>query len=123
MEHGRKEEIMNKANGWRLVLLLAVLVLAAWFPIGTILKFEYPKVPPREFLFRTGALDPYDSFRGRYVTLNPMPNTVSAGKEVSKLPMNRLSGFTMSSGDMSGAETGNRKLRYINSHSRSIVFT
>ena len=84
MEHGRKEEIMNKANGWRLVLLLAVLVLAAWFPIGTILKFEYPEVPPQEFLFRTGALDPYDSFRGRYVTLNPMPNTVSAGKEVSK---------------------------------------
>ena len=74
---------MNKTNGWRLVLLLAVLIVAAWFSIGTILKFEYPEIPPQEFRFRTGALDPYDSFRGRYVTLNPMPNTVKAGKEES----------------------------------------
>ena len=67
---------MNKSNGWRLMLLLAVLAAAAWFPIREILKFECPDTPPQEFRFRTGMIDPYDSFRGRYVTLNPMPNTV-----------------------------------------------
>ena len=72
------------------MLLLAVLAVAAWFPIGTILKFEYPEIPPQEFRFRTGALDPYDSFRGRYVTLNPMPNTVKAGQEESSVRTRQL---------------------------------
>ncbi len=99
-----KEEIMNKTNQWRLGLLLVLLAAAAWFPIVTILKFEYPQVPPQEFRFRTGALDPYDSFRGRYVTLNPMPNTVKAGKDESSDRSRQLRYAVLKHGDNGFAE-------------------
>lgn len=82
---------MKRADVFRLVILLAVLAAAVYYPVEKILSFEYPEVPPREFRFRTGAVDPYDPFRGRYVTLNPLPNSVKAGN---------------------AAENGSRKYRY-----------
>ncbi len=74
---------MSKANKIRLAVLLLVLICGAGYPISKIIKFEFPSETPSEYIFRVGAVDPYDAFRGRYVIINPMPAsvTLSAPKE------------------------------------------
>lgn len=67
---------MSKANKIRLAVLLLVLICGAGYPISKIIKFEFPSETPSEYIFRVGAVDPYDPFRGRYVVINAMPTSV-----------------------------------------------
>ena len=54
-----------------LLTLMAVVFLAQWaVPAAMIARREIALRRGEVFLFRTAPIDPYDPFRGRYVTLN-----------------------------------------------------
>ncbi len=67
---------MKKVN-WRLVAYLIVFCVIVSFPVRHILAFECPRIPPREYRFRTGFHDPYDPMRGRYIQLDFEASRVS----------------------------------------------
>jgi uncharacterized membrane-anchored protein len=48
---------------------LVAVAAALVYPVKKILDFEFPPVPPREYLFKCNIVDPYDPMRGRYVIL------------------------------------------------------
>lgn len=67
---------MRKADKIRLTSYILALGIALVYPIGKIISFEYPSVPPTTYLFETEIFDPYDPMRGRYVQLNFKQNEV-----------------------------------------------
>lgn len=58
-----------KIDQVRLIGYLIVFIIIVAFPIWKIIAFEFPKVAPNEYLFKTEIYDPYDPMRGRYVRL------------------------------------------------------
>ena len=61
-----------------LLLFLAVSAIAALYPIYKIISYEFPLTQPTIYKFEIEALDPYDSFRGRYIVLSPRPSIIIA---------------------------------------------
>lgn len=59
-----------------LIAFILTVIAGAAYPIFKIIKFEYPAQEPAVYRFRSGAIDPYDPFRGRYVTLRPLPDRI-----------------------------------------------
>ena len=57
--------------------LLALAVVQLAVPLSMILKRESTLEHGRLFRFRTAPVDPYDAFRGRYVTLTMEHNSVA----------------------------------------------
>ncbi len=64
--------MMNRTAKIRLALLVPLLAAALWYPVRKIREYDFPRVQPQEFRFRVSGVDPYDTFRGRYITLNIM---------------------------------------------------
>lgn len=62
-----------------LALFLFLVAVGVYYPVSKIIRFEFPLSPPAVFRFRATLYDPYDPFRGRYVALSPMAQTVIAG--------------------------------------------
>ena len=62
--------MMNRTAKLRLLALIPLLLAALWYPAQKIRSYEFPAVPPQEFRFRVDGVDPYDPFRGRYITLD-----------------------------------------------------
>ena len=62
--------MMNRTAKLRLLALIPLLLAALWYPAQKIRSYEFPAVPPQEFRFRVAGVDPYDPFRGRYITLD-----------------------------------------------------
>lgn len=51
------------------------------YPVVKILRYDFPMTPPAVYRFEAGIVDPYDPFRGRYVTLSPLPTEVVLHEE------------------------------------------
>ncbi len=60
----------------RLILYILVMLAGVAYPVSKIIRFEFPADEGKVYLFQTGAVDPYDPFRGRYVTLAPLPDRI-----------------------------------------------
>lgn len=73
---------MRKERLIRLAAFLAVMAAAAAYPVCKIASYEFPSEPPAVYRFRSGLVDPYDPFRGRYVALNPLPDRVCLEEEI-----------------------------------------
>ncbi len=58
------------------LLFLAVSISAAAYPVYKIVYYELPLSEPSVFRFEMAAVDPYDAFRGRYVTLSLRTDTI-----------------------------------------------
>lgn len=61
-----------------LLFFLVVSAIAALYPIYKIISYEFPLTQPTIYKFEIEALDPYDSFRGRYIVLSPRPSIIIA---------------------------------------------
>lgn len=61
-----------------LALFLFVVAVGVYYPVSKIIRFEFPLSPPAVFRFQATLYDPYDPFRGRYVALSPVRQTVIA---------------------------------------------
>ncbi|MDD2478414.1 MAG: GDYXXLXY domain-containing protein [Victivallaceae bacterium] len=66
---------MNKI---RLIAFLLTVIAGMAYPVYKIIKIEYPEQVPSVYRFRCGAIDPYDPFRGRFVTLRTLPDRIPA---------------------------------------------
>lgn len=86
---------------------LGVLILAQLaVPLSMIQKRELALRSGQVFRFRTAPVDPYDAFRGRYVALSVVPNTVPVpagsefrrGQRVYALVATNAQGFATFSG-------------------------
>ena len=60
----------------RLIAFILTIIAGMAYPIFKIIRIEYPAHEPVVYRFRSGAVDPYDPFRGRYVTLRPLPDRI-----------------------------------------------
>ena len=60
----------------RLTAFILTIAAAAAIPLATVLKYEFPKVPPRRYLVEVGGYDPIDLFRGHYLALEPQDMVV-----------------------------------------------
>ncbi len=67
---------MDKKIWFRLILFLLIAMAGAAYPVIKIIQYEFPAEPPAIYRFKAGIVDPYDPFRGRYVSLNPLPNEI-----------------------------------------------
>lgn len=65
-------------NKQKVLLLSFVLTLAdgLYYPVSRIVGYEFPSSQPDVCRFRAEIADPYDPFRGRYVTLRARRQTV-----------------------------------------------
>ena len=70
------------------------LVLILWYPVGKILRFEFPAAAPVEIKFKATVYDPYDPMRGRYVRLTVLPYRIETADKKSR--------FTYSPGGSKG---------------------
>ncbi len=71
------KKILKECNR-AMLLFLAVSAIAALYPIYKIISYEFPLTQPTIYKFEIEALDPYDSFRGRYIVLSPRPSIIIA---------------------------------------------
>jgi len=76
---------MRKADKIRLVCYILAAGAAFAYPVGKIISFEYPSVPPHVYVFETEIRDPYDPMRGHYVRLNFKQNRVRLANRNMKL--------------------------------------
>ena len=76
------------------VLYTFALVLILWYPVGKIMRFECPAVPPVELKFKATVYDPYDPMRGRYVQLRVMPDEIKTSDKKSRIKW-RESGYAV----------------------------
>jgi uncharacterized membrane-anchored protein len=67
-------------------LFVAVAAVQLAVPVGQIRKYEDILLTGVTYKFRTAPVDPYDAFRGRYVSLN-YANTVAPLRQDEKLEM------------------------------------
>lgn len=67
---------MNPIKIIQLIAFSLVVLGGMAYPAAKIIRFEFPDQPPAVYRFRTGIVDPYDPFRGRYVVLRPLPSEV-----------------------------------------------
>lgn len=58
----------------KLALFFLIIAAGSAWPIFKIISFEFSKEAPKIYRFHSAIVDPYDPFRGRYVTLNPQPS-------------------------------------------------
>lgn len=67
-------ELKNKK--WILLALFLLSVAAGVsYPVIKIIRYDFG-TRPAVYRFEAGIVDPYDPFRGRYVTLSPLPTEV-----------------------------------------------
>ena len=73
-------------NNKKLLLVLYMLSLIAilWHPFNTIRKIEFPAEEPVEMKFKVRLYDPYDPLRGRYVSLQVLPDKIETKDKSSK---------------------------------------
>ncbi len=71
-----------------LAIFSAVAVFQLAVPVWMIVNHEMTLRHGRQFRFRTAPVDPYDAFRGRFVTLQLAPNSVRLPAE-EELAMNQ----------------------------------
>ena len=71
------KKILKECNR-AMLLFLAVSAIAALYPIYKIISYEFPFTQPAVYKFEIEALDPYDSFRGRYIVLSPRASIIIA---------------------------------------------
>lgn len=62
----------------RLLVFLLTVIAGMIYPVYKIIKLEYPEQIPAVYRFRCGVVDPYDPFRGRYVTFRALPDRTPA---------------------------------------------
>ena len=71
------------------VLYTLALLLILWYPVGKILRFEFPAVEPVELKFKATVYDPYDPMRGRYVRFQVLPDTLETTDKRSRFDYSR----------------------------------
>jgi hypothetical protein len=76
---------MKNSRLLRLALFIATMIAAASYPAYKIITYEFPADRPAVYRFRSGIVDPYDPFRGRYAALRPLPDSLDL-KERIDLP-------------------------------------
>lgn len=64
-----------------LALFLLTVAAGVAYPVVKIVRYDFPLTPPAVYRFEAGIVDPYDPFRGRYVTLSPLPSEVVLHEE------------------------------------------
>jgi hypothetical protein len=67
---------MNPVKIIKLIVFALAVLAGMAYPASKIIRFEFPGQPPAVYRFRTGIVDPFDPFRGRYVVLRPLPSEV-----------------------------------------------
>lgn len=75
-------------NNKKLLLAFYTLALAAilWHPFNTVRKIEFPAEKPVEMKFKVRLYDPYDPLRGRYVSLQVLPNKIETKDKSNRFP-------------------------------------
>tara|TARA_B110000285_G_scaffold158034_1_gene176342 strand:+ start:1573 stop:2148 length:576 start_codon:yes stop_codon:yes gene_type:complete len=63
-----------------LISFITIVIIQLFIPAKMIYDRELPKIYGEEFKFETRPIDPYDPFRGKYVTLNFAANEIGVNR-------------------------------------------
>ena len=63
------------------ISFISVVVIQLFIPLKIVYDKEIPKLYGQEFKFKTQPIDPYDPFRGKYVTLNFSNNNFCVNRD------------------------------------------
>jgi len=69
------------SNKFRLPVLVLLFIVQLSVPAAMMMKYEDVLTTGELYKFRAAAVDPYDPFRGRYVTINLEVTTVDVARE------------------------------------------
>ncbi len=98
---------MSKINMIRLVAFILTVLLGLGYAVKTIVAMEFPAETPVVYRFKTALADPYDPFRGRYVTLRPLPDLREVGDHIKFAILGRdEAGFATVTGFSDKLEAG-----------------
>lgn len=76
-------------KNWRFILFAIFAVVSVYAPLSIIHKYEAALRYGNVYKFRTKPVDPYDAFRGRYVTLSYADDQVAQSEDKSKTRYSR----------------------------------